>query len=282
MADELDDGELSVNVSELQFTVRGRAYEDLRPIIKTSTATITNVLEVLENAVGVSCDFANHHLKRFRSKYQSGVKKIPSQFRELPPFRLGCLVIREVVFAAEEPELQSAFAQLLLSATDTRTRDSAFPGFATTLGQLSAFDTDLLSQLRAHQWRVRMEDIVRIMDGQKDVTEFAFHNLRRSGIADWWHLEPNPFFPEQISNNFARDVDADTFRRSSPMHGLIELNLTDGLASATKNLGFHIVELLKQTQNPFGIKATPYGEQFVQMCFGTIADEAKAAPVQRA
>lgn len=265
MADEPKDGELSLNVSELEFSARGRAYEDLRPIIKTGAATIANVLQVLENAVGIPCDFANYHLKRFRIRYQEGVEAIPEEFRELPPFRLGCTVMREVLYAAEEPALQELFASLLITGSDTRTNKTAHPGFASTINQLTWHDAEMLIYLKNAKWQHDLDTILSCNDGERVITPIVLTNLHRLGLLEWQYHGAASMSPDSLSTNFGRDVAF--YSRSDYSRGeLGGIDITPGLQRATEGLVSSLAVQLEEMHLPVGVTVTEYGKDFVNAC----------------
>src|SRR2546426_1048963 len=83
-----------IEASGMGIPLRG-AYEDFRPLVKRGVAVADNVLQVLDNVIGLPADFLNHHLGRFRERYKARLEAIPDKNRQLPPFRLGCTVLKE-------------------------------------------------------------------------------------------------------------------------------------------------------------------------------------------
>jgi hypothetical protein len=70
---ENDKDQTVVEVSANGIKLHG-VYEDFRPAVQSAVATITHVLSVTENIVGLPADFLKYHLRRFRERYQ-GVSK---------------------------------------------------------------------------------------------------------------------------------------------------------------------------------------------------------------
>ncbi|WP_197530711.1 Abi-alpha family protein [Bythopirellula polymerisocia] len=133
-----------IEVSTSAVKISGTAYKDIQPLVVRSVRLAEEVLKVLEPVVGLPADFLEHHLKRFRDKYRDRLNEIPEDYRQPPPFRLGCVVLKEVAFFANEEDLQDLFASLLASGSDARICDRAHPSYASVITELSSLDAGVL------------------------------------------------------------------------------------------------------------------------------------------
>ena len=104
----MSDKEISVTSDGV--VLKGDVVDAVSTPISTICKTADNILQLVDNVVGLPTDFLNFHLKTFRESYKEGYEKIPKQRRIEPTLRLGCNVLRNVAYAAEEPEIQKLFA----------------------------------------------------------------------------------------------------------------------------------------------------------------------------
>ncbi|EMV9370713.1 DUF4393 domain-containing protein [Vibrio harveyi] len=138
----MSDKEISVTSDGV--VLKGDVVDAVSTPISTICKTADNILQLVDNVVGLPTDFLNFHLKTFRESYKEGYEKIPKQRRIEPTLRLGCNVLRNVAYAAEEPEIQKLFATLLLSASDLDLADDVHPSYASIINEMTANDAKVL------------------------------------------------------------------------------------------------------------------------------------------
>ena len=138
----MSEQEISINKDGL--TLKGDVVSDVRPPIKRAAKMADTVLRLLDNVVGLPADFISHHLETFRSKYSENLHAIPEENRCEPNFRLGCAVLKNVAYSAEEPEIQTLFANLLASSSDKNLSSQVHPGFASVINEMTTLDSKLL------------------------------------------------------------------------------------------------------------------------------------------
>jgi hypothetical protein len=182
-----------VEVSTKGVILRG-AYADLRPAIKRSVDVAETVLSVIDNLVGLPADFLNHHLSTFRERYRQRIEEIPPERRDVPPLRIGCSILKEVAFAAEEPEIQKMFADLLGTSSDTSTQYLAHPGFADVINQMLPLDAKILRAIidptKSIARTIPYYNLASHFNPQKEhavATQLrtSVDNLVRLGLLDW-------------------------------------------------------------------------------------------------
>ncbi|MDG2784051.1 Abi-alpha family protein [Vibrio parahaemolyticus] len=137
--------EKEISVTTDGVVLKGKIVDSVTAPISTVCKTADTILQVVDNVVGLPADFLNHHLKAFRKAYTEGYVKIPPKQRIEPTLRLGCSVLRNVAYSAEEPELQKLFAHLLLSASDTDYAPDVHPGYATVISEMTPHEAEVLN-----------------------------------------------------------------------------------------------------------------------------------------
>ncbi|GIU21060.1 Abi-alpha family protein [Shewanella sp. MBTL60-007] len=135
--------EISITTDGVVF--KGDIVDAITAPIATVSRTADSFLRVVEHLVGLQADFFERRLVTFRTTYTEGYKNIPTKQRIEPTLKLGCNVLRNVSYAAEEQEIQKLFAQLLLSASDTDYADFVHPSYASVINDMSATDAHVLS-----------------------------------------------------------------------------------------------------------------------------------------
>lgn len=268
----MSDENRDVEVTSKGITLRG-AYEDLRPAVKRSIAIVDNVLQVLENSVGLPADFLNHHLIRFRERYKQRLQDVPVENRELPSFRIGCSVLKEVAYSADEPDFQEMFANLLAAASDNRVADEAHPGFANIINQLTPLDAKNVKVIVGDpngnaRYEMSHYDLIHEIENENERDILAsIDNLVRLGLIEWsikgveWH----------DLNRFRRDIG----RSLNHHYGGFSRGLADverelrGLNESVKTIGTSIEQLLNNVGEKENICATTLGRRFVRVCMPT-------------
>ncbi len=173
-----DNTEFEINPTSGQLVVGKQFYEDLRPLVKHPVELTSNVFRMVENLLGIPLDYVNHNLEHFRDRVNAHFESIPLEQRQPPPLRIASQVLREVVFALDEEELQEMFASLLAAAGDRETSDSVHPGFASVLSQMTPEDAHFLPKLPV----VHARGSTYVQPGTN--TMFDASNLVRLGIAE--------------------------------------------------------------------------------------------------
>ncbi|MGO4209046.1 Abi-alpha family protein [Vibrio cholerae] len=136
--------EKEISISPDGVVLKGAVVDAVTAPISTICKTADSILQVVDNVVGLPTDFLNYHLKTFRESYKEGYEKIPKQRRIEPTLRLGCNVLKNVAYAAEEPEIQKLFARLLLSASDLDLVDEVHPSYASIISEMTTNDAKVL------------------------------------------------------------------------------------------------------------------------------------------
>lgn len=231
----------SVEISPKGITVKGDAYKDLQPVVRTTVDLADSVLRVINNVVGIPADFLNRHLGTFRKRLQGRIESISEEKRTNPPLRVGCAVMKEVAYAAEEPDIQKMFADLLATSCNTDTQAIAHPGFASVITQLSPLDAKILRSVARSQ--------LGIPGTLKPVSLMGMRMLadrKRSGSTDF-------------------DLSTDNLVRL----GLVEKHT---VSQASTPIPFRPW----QASAFAAVKPTTFGSQFVRACLFDFADESES------
>jgi hypothetical protein len=263
-----------VEVSPKGVILKG-AYSDLRPAIQRSVQVAETVLSVIDNLVGLPADFLNHHLTTFRDRYRQRIEEIPAAQRDVPPLRIGCSVLKEVAFAAEEPEIQKMFADLLGTSSDTETQHLAHPGFADVINQLLPLDAKLLRALidlkQPYPRSVSLSSISQHFNPHQDEHKTAqlrtsIDNLVRLGLLEWdvkgvsWHvargLKPFRHRHTRISS-FSQDVAREVRD--------IKDAVTD-IDRTFNEFSDKVSRVLENVGEKEALRSTGFGRQFVAAC----------------
>jgi hypothetical protein len=143
----------SIEATASGFIAKGQAYEDLRPVVRTAVELADNLLKVINNVVGLPADYINTHLDSFRKRLRNQIGSIPDGKLTSPPLRIGCAVVKEVAYAAEEPDIQKMFADLLATSCNIDTQQLAHPGFANVITQMIPLDAKVLRYISSQRLR---------------------------------------------------------------------------------------------------------------------------------
>lgn len=261
------------NVNEVEITakgivVRGEPYSDIRPLIRRGVAIAEDVLQVLQNVVGLPADVLNHYLGTFRQKYRERLESIPVENRQPPDFRIGCGVLKEVAYAADEPDLQKMFAELLATASDDRSAEEAHPAFANIINQLTATDAKILRLITKpiepnyprriiELWSLRHS----FRELQLELVETSLDNLVRLGLAEWLikGVSDHDLFRlktelSQSSSVFGNPTQKDAQREI--------VRLKNSLSNAANSMQRMLSDVGERTS----LRATTFGVKFANAC----------------
>ncbi len=167
-----------ISLTKDGIVLKGDIVDAVTAPVETIARTADNILRVVENVVGVPADILNYHLVAFRSTYSEGYKKIPEKRRIEPTLKLGCNVLRNVSYAAEEPELQNLFAQLLLSASDSEYVERVHPSYASVINDMSVVDANVLVDVFGGEVEKRPQY-------PEKLVYKSLSNLTRLGLIEW-------------------------------------------------------------------------------------------------
>lgn len=272
MSDKQNDIELS-----LKGLVLKGAYEDLRPAIKSSVKVADTVLCLLDSIVGLPADFLNYHLSHFRERYKQRLERIPADNRDVPPFRVGCTILKEVAYAAEEPEIQRIFADLLAASCDTRSRDLVHPSFAQTINQLTSHDAYQLTLFAgdhtANDARIRSKAHHHLVSGffdpasSEDINRYvnSIGNLIHLGLVEF-EANPGEWMPvAHLEKYLEAPKEKYTCRSQASIDELRDeiKRLSDQLDTTTRSL----YQLMLSGNFKSSLKLTAYGQNFLNTCF---------------
>ncbi|MEZ9910647.1 Abi-alpha family protein [Vibrio sp. 10N.261.51.A3] len=133
-----------ISVTKDGFVLKGDVVDAITVPIATICRTADSILRVGENLVGLPADYLENKLVTFRTTFSEGYKKIPKNRRIEPSLRTGCIVLKNVSYAAEEQDIQKLFGQLLVSASDSELADFIHPSYASVINDMSAIDAHVL------------------------------------------------------------------------------------------------------------------------------------------
>lgn len=239
--------EISVNAEGI--ALKGEVVDDLRPIVKRGVATADSFLRLFNVAVALPLDYLSNNLERFRAKYADRFVEIPEDRRVQPAMRIGCAVLQNAAYSAEEPEIQDLFANLLASASDSKRVDLVHPGYATVIADLLPTEAKLLVAF-AKAPRQDLE-AVRQRFGDKETTNRAISNLVRLGLLNW--RDENRDISEL---NKAQEI-SNVTRRSQIDEQLGNLMLE------VDQLRNELIKQLKDQHLRRKLEVTAYGRNFV-------------------
>ncbi|ELA8172822.1 Abi-alpha family protein [Vibrio alginolyticus] len=177
------------------ITLKGKIANDVRPPVKRVAKTADSILRLIDNVVGLPADFISSHLEPFREQYREGYQKIPIKRRIEPTLRIGSSVLKNVAYAAEEPEIQKLFAKLLVSASDTDYADKVHPGYASIVNELTTIDAKVLISFVSRYQRRSLTDQEQPYESQ------SISNLMRLGLVGWVERE---YTPSELDNFVGR------------------------------------------------------------------------------
>ena len=106
--------------------------------------------------------------------------------------RIGCAVVKNVAYAADEDDIQELFANLLASASDTKHVELAHPGFATVIGELRSLDARILRAMATSRWPQPFDPHrINVENEDPDQVAQSLSNLVRLGLLDWRDAPPD-------------------------------------------------------------------------------------------
>lgn len=264
-----------VEIGAKGVVLRG-AYEDVRPIVKQTAGFVSSVIRLLDNAVGLPADFVSYHLEPFRERYQRRVEKIPEAQRTKPPFRVGCAILKEVAFAAEEPDIQQMFAELLATGSDSETKHLVHPGFPEVISQLDAMDATVLNAFVVDESTTDppVLSFVAIkqncgIDGPNDdlrLFQASLDNLVRLGLLEWkinrvyWNGTGYGAGYPMVGTISFRSSDSSRSHRVADEQRVIELERS--LQRMSDEMG----RALSSIYSAQSLTTTEFGRQFIRAC----------------
>jgi hypothetical protein len=197
--------EQEISLSKDGLTLKGEVVNDVRQPIKRLGKTADTFLRLVDNVVGLPADFMSHHLETFRSKYVENLQTIPEENRCDPNFRLGCAVLKNVAYSAEEPDIQALFASLLASSSDQNLSSYVHPGFASVINEMTSLDSKVLLDFYFDSNGLSRQRL-KFTDEEQKLIPQARSNLTRLGLLDLVDREYN----QQEINKFtgSRSFDA--------------------------------------------------------------------------
>ncbi len=277
-----------VEVSAKGVILKG-AYADLRPAIQRSVKVAETVLSVIDNLVGLPADFLNHHLTTFRDRYRQRLEAIPPERRDVPPLRIGCSVLKAVAFAAEEPEIQTMFADLLGTSSDIETRRFAHPGFADIINQLVPLDAKILREtvrpddpfLTAYSYYGLQLKFNSEEDPQKNgQIRVSVDNLVRLGLLAWEVRGVSRSDRMRLTQN-SRTIRISSVGFSSRDTSREVRELKDAISkvkSTFDDLAGNVSRMLEHVGEKDSFIGTQFGRQFVLACLADSDRPADAKP----
>ena len=184
----MSEQEISINGDGV--TLKGEIVNDVRKPVQRLTKTTDSFLRLIDNVVGLPADFISSHLETFRVKYAEKIEDIPEEERCEPNFRLGCAVLKNVAYSAEEPDIQALFASLLASSSDQNLSSYVHPGFASVINEMTSLDSKVLLDFYFGSNGLSGQRLNFTDDEQKLIPQ-ARSNLTRLGLLDLVDREYN-------------------------------------------------------------------------------------------
>ena len=247
------DKEISVTTDGV--TLKGDVVDDVRPLVRRGAKTAESVLRLLDNVVCLPLDYISNNLERFRLKYAERFEEIPIEQRREPPMRIGCAVLKNVAYSADEPDIQELFANLLASASNSEKVSNVHPGFATIIGELSSLDARLIVVLV--DWGSgRQIDANRIQaeGATASAIRQSISNLVRLGILDW----REKVYDERELAKFVGRANYGHFLRPEQIPQLV-INLVNDVQEFKNEL----IKELRGQHNRQRLEVTEFGRNFI-------------------
>lgn len=182
--------EQEISISSDGITLKGEVVNDVRQPVKRLAKTTDSFLRLVDNVVGLPADFMSSHLETFRAKYAENIEAIPENQRCDPNFRLGCAVLKNVAYSAEEPDIQTLFADLLASSSDKDLSASVHPGFASVINEMTSLDSKVLLDFHFSCTNSESQRL-KFNEKERKLTPQAWSNLTRLGLLDYVDREYN-------------------------------------------------------------------------------------------
>jgi len=192
--------EQEISINKDGITLKGEVVNDLRPPVQRLAKTADSFLRLVGNIVGLPADFMSSHLETFRSKYAENIQAIPEKNRCNPNFRLGCAVLKNVAYSAEEPDIQTLFASLLASSSDQNLSSYVHPGFASVINEMTSLDSKVLLDFNFRSKNLSSERLD-FTDEERKLIPQARSNLTRLGLLDFVAREYNQQEIDKLTGN---------------------------------------------------------------------------------
>lgn len=247
------DSEISVKTDGV--VLKGEVVDDVRPLVRRGVQTAESVLRLLDNVVRLPLDYVSNNLERFRLKYAERFEEIPIDQRCEPPMRIGCAVLKNVAYSAEEPDIQELFANLLASASNSEKIKYVHPGFATVVGELSSLDARLVVWLVEQRALAQINaSSIEIKDSTAPEVSQSISNLVRLGVLDW----KEKIYEEREISKFVGQANYGVFIRPEDTDRLV-VKLVNDLQKLKNEL---IGELRLQHRRQM-LEITEFGRNFI-------------------
>ncbi|EGQ7800173.1 DUF4393 domain-containing protein [Vibrio parahaemolyticus] len=245
--------EQEITINSDGLTLKGEVVNDVRPPIQRVSKTADSILRLIDNVVGLPADFISSYLEPFREQYREGYKKIPKKRRIEPSLRIGCSVLKNVAYAAEEPDIQRLFARLLTSASDADYADIVHPGYASVVNELTTIDAKVL-MLFSSGYRQRS-----LSDNEQPYESQLISNLIRLGLIGWVERD---YTPSELNKFIGR-------KNYSAPRRLEETNkVVIDLINDVQNLKNRIVQDSAYARDRQVLRLTDFGKNFIGVAFG--------------
>lgn len=235
------DGELTIGAEGV--SIRGAAYEDLRPLVKSGVAFASPFLKVMAQLAGLSTQWVSAKLDDIGRSYEERLKQVPAENRRLPPLEISASVVREAAIASGAEELRDLYSALLTSASDSRKADSAHVAFASVIREMEPLDARILSlftilgvRSRLNLWEIERSLGIR---RNEEPVRVALSNLIRHELI------------ERVPDDIHFSGGGAPWRETSPQDQMSELE------SALRRA---------MDRDDWPIVLTPFGRRFVAAC----------------
>lgn len=249
----MSESDQEISVSSEGLVLKGEVVSDIRPAIRRISGTADSVLRLIDNVVRLPADYISNNLERFRCKYAERFEEIPVDRRCEPSMRIGCSVLKEVAYSAEEPDIQDLFANLLASASDTEKLDLVHPGFATVISEMLPFEAKLLASV-ANQPRQFSLAFVRAVNPDRIAADRAISNLIRLGLLDWSEkVYSKSDLQRFIGRQFYSAIDSNSLERTILP-----------LVNDVQKLKNELVQQLGRQHIRQDLEITAYGRNFIE------------------
>ncbi len=242
-----------ISVSAKGVSIKGEVVDDVRPVVRRLVKTSDSILRLLDNVVGLPVDYVSNNLERFRQKYAARFEEIPPADRQEPPMRIGCAVIKNAAYSADEPDIQDLFANLLAAASNSKTVQNVHPGFATIINELRAVDAVVLRHAAEVLDSGRLRPLnMRPADVSPEEYSQAISNLVRLGLVEW---RTGGYDANELQKLAPR-----TYRYDRVEHGerlLVEL------VNDFQKMKIELIKKLGAAPRNQNLKVTSFGRHFI-------------------
>ncbi|MGF1736730.1 Abi-alpha family protein [Photobacterium satsumensis] len=240
-----------ITVGKDGFSIKGEPVQLVTRAVKPLANTTGSLLTLFDNIVGLPIDYLNIHLKSFRDSLHESIEEIPVSKRIEPSFRVGCSVLKNVAYVADEREIQVLFGKLLASAIDEDTYEKVHPSFSSILNEMTAIDARLLVEFC-------INGNMQLNDVSHDAIAQSKHNLLRLGILDF---KPKKYSIQELNKLVGR------YNYQQPRNNFV--SSTEYTKLIRDFVGFKniIVKNFQENHNNQDIVITPLGHNFFVTVF---------------